>query len=207
MYEYFIFILRRSCVYARASNPDTCTHGLINYIDTIAKCRHLNNWPVKGICGMRLSEFMDWIYYQSCWYFRPSFVNYCPSPSLWFNSPSPYTYTVCKVWGSEPQTNKHLPRRKVPLQVIFFRWRHFAKPSMSLNFLRMYAWKKLDIIIILIVIHTSSLKYSWGLACPWPWLLTLMWQKWSSLNSATQIITKFWSKCLFKRYYDEKIKG
>jgi hypothetical protein len=24
-------------------------------------------------------ECIDWRYSQSCWYFRPSFVNYCPS--------------------------------------------------------------------------------------------------------------------------------
>ncbi len=50
-------------------------HGLINYINTIAKCRHLKNW----LCGRCLSEFIDWRYSQSCWYFRPSFVNCCPS--------------------------------------------------------------------------------------------------------------------------------
>ena len=26
-------------------------HGLTNYIDTKAKCHHLKNWPVKGLCG------------------------------------------------------------------------------------------------------------------------------------------------------------
>jgi hypothetical protein len=26
-------------------------HGLINYIDTQAKCRRNKNWPVKGLCG------------------------------------------------------------------------------------------------------------------------------------------------------------
>ncbi len=26
-------------------------HGLINYIDTKAKCCNLKNWPVKGLCG------------------------------------------------------------------------------------------------------------------------------------------------------------
>ncbi len=29
----------------------TCYHRLINYIDTKAKCCHLKNWPVKGLCG------------------------------------------------------------------------------------------------------------------------------------------------------------
>ncbi len=31
--------------------------GLINYKDTITKCCHVKNWPVKGGC---LLEFMDW---------------------------------------------------------------------------------------------------------------------------------------------------
>jgi len=61
--------------------------GLINYIDTKAKCRHLKNWPVKGLCGRCLSEFIDRRYSQSCWYLRPSFVNCCcPSP---LNHPFP----------------------------------------------------------------------------------------------------------------------
>jgi hypothetical protein len=49
-------------------------------------------------------EFIDWRYSQSCWYFRPSFVNYCPSNIL-FGSPLPplplpnvqVQYTDC-VW-------------------------------------------------------------------------------------------------------------
>ncbi len=92
-------------------------HGLINLIDTKAKCRHL------------------WRYSQSCWYFRPSFVNCCPSPLLCgSNHPclNKYLYTVYTriqcVRGSWHQTDKHLPQ--------IFRWRHFALPSMSLIFLR-----------------------------------------------------------------------
>ncbi len=69
-------------------------------------------------------------------------------PSLWLNSPPPplpcvnkytacYTYTVCKggygVLGL--RTDKHLPRS--PLTGQFFRWRHFALPSMNLIFLRL----------------------------------------------------------------------
>jgi hypothetical protein len=30
-------------------------HGLINYIDSNAKCRHLKNLPLKGLCDMCLS--------------------------------------------------------------------------------------------------------------------------------------------------------
>jgi hypothetical protein len=33
-------------------------------------------------------EFIDWRYSQSCWNFRPSFVNYCPS-NLLSGSPPP----------------------------------------------------------------------------------------------------------------------
>jgi hypothetical protein len=37
---------------------------------------------------MCLLEIIDWRYSQSCWYFRPSFVNYCPSGVL-SDSPLP----------------------------------------------------------------------------------------------------------------------
>ncbi len=47
-------------------------HGLINYIDTKAKCHHLKNKSVEGLCGRCLSEFIDWRYSQSCWYFLPT---------------------------------------------------------------------------------------------------------------------------------------
>ncbi len=49
-----------------------------NYKDNKTKCRHLKNWPVKGLCGRCLLEFIG---SQPC-YFRPSFVNYCPSNLL-----------------------------------------------------------------------------------------------------------------------------
>ncbi len=52
-----------------------------------------------------LKEFIDWRYSQSCWYFRTSFVNYCPSNLLSCSPPPPpppkvkvqYIQTVC-VW-------------------------------------------------------------------------------------------------------------
>ncbi len=56
--------------------------AIVNYIDTKAKCRHLKKMTCKRLCGKCLSEFIDWRYSQSCWYFhcfRPSFVNCCPS--------------------------------------------------------------------------------------------------------------------------------
>ncbi len=56
--------------------------GLINYIDTKANWCHPKNWAVKGLWCRCLSEFMDWRYSQSRWYFRPSFVNCCLSNLL-----------------------------------------------------------------------------------------------------------------------------
>ncbi len=69
------------------------------------------------------------------------------APSLWFNSPplpgvnkyTKYTYIVCKGEGYEVLGLRQINNcRKVHLQVNFFRWRHFALPSMSLLFLRPY---------------------------------------------------------------------
>ncbi len=122
-----------------------------NNIDTKAKCRHLKNLPVKRLCGRCLSEFVVWRYSQSYWYFRPSFVNCCPSNILSVSTLPPYplpcvnkytvyTYTMCVgggVWGygvlglSQVNTS-----RNSPFTSQFFRWRHFALPSMSLIFLR-----------------------------------------------------------------------
>ncbi len=60
----------------------------------------------RGLCGRCLSEFIDWRYIQSSWYFRPSFVNCCPSnvlcgstltplpPLLCVNKYTVFTYTV-----------------------------------------------------------------------------------------------------------------
>jgi hypothetical protein len=95
-----------------------------NFIQTFFIC--------KGILRQVLSEFIDCRYSQSCWYFRPGFVNCCPSPLLSCSTLHPpipcvnkyivYTYTVYKgegVWGSGPQTDKHLPQS--PSKVTFFR--------------------------------------------------------------------------------------
>ncbi len=76
-------------------------HGLINFIDTKASSK--NN--MQGLCGRCLSEFLDWRYSQSCWYFRLIFVNCCPSNLLSGSPPPPllmwisifYTRTVCSV--------------------------------------------------------------------------------------------------------------
>ncbi len=74
----------------------------------------------------RLSEFIDWRYSLSSWYFRPSFVNCCPSnllvqtpppPLPYFNNYTVKTYTVCFGGGGGlRQINTCL---KVPLQFNF----------------------------------------------------------------------------------------
>jgi hypothetical protein len=57
-------------------------HGQINHIDTEPKCRQLTKLPCKKPYGRCLLEFADWRYSQSCWYFRPNFVNCWPSNLL-----------------------------------------------------------------------------------------------------------------------------
>ncbi len=50
-------------------------HGLIKYKDAKTKCRHLKK---KLTCKGILRQ----VYSQLCWYYRPSFVNCCPSNLL-----------------------------------------------------------------------------------------------------------------------------
>jgi hypothetical protein len=110
--------------------------GLLNFIDTKAKCGHKKkNLPGKRLWGRCLSGFVDERYCQSYWYFRPSFMNCCPSnlsPPPLLNKYTVYMYTLCKVGGmgflgSWRHTDKH--RRKFPLQVNFFRCRYFTLSS------------------------------------------------------------------------------
>ena len=97
---YPLIIYIHEAVFIAAAQPQSCGdetpvrvwlggHGLINNIDTKAKCCHLKKFYLqKGLCGRCLSEFIDWIYSQSCWYFRlcPSNLlsgsNLPPPPSL-----------------------------------------------------------------------------------------------------------------------------
>ncbi len=101
-------------------------HGLINYIETKAKCRHPKNWHVKGLCGSCLSEFIDGdtVSQSLCEYVYSIHV---------------YTNTLCKGGSDAPGLRQINSCRKVPLQVNLFRWRPFAVPSMSLIFLRSYS--------------------------------------------------------------------
>ncbi len=107
---------------------------------------NLKNWPWKGLCGRCLSEIIDWRYSQSCWYFRPSFVNcgLCLWPPLTFSLGSNLPPPPCPfhVWISILFARIQYVRggglygvldlsqintcRKVHLLVNFLRWRHFA---------------------------------------------------------------------------------
>jgi hypothetical protein len=64
------------------SRPLGRPQGLINYEDTKTKCRLY--W-----C---LIEFIDWRYSQSCWNFRPCFVNYSPSNLLSGSPSNPFSW-------------------------------------------------------------------------------------------------------------------
>ncbi len=103
-----------------------------------------------GLCGRCLSEFKDWRYIQSCWYFRPRFMNCCLSLLLSGSTLPPplfpvwlsilYTSIQCvkgKVCGSGPQTDKYLPQSPFTGKK-FVRRRHFALLYMSLIFLRIF---------------------------------------------------------------------
>ncbi len=119
----------------RRSRDESHDHWLINYIDTKAKCRQLKIWPANGLCGRCLSQFRDWRmrYKQSGLYFRPSFVNCCPSPllsgsTLPLHLPCMKKYTVCthkqcvrdEVGGYGVLGLRQInTSRKVPLQVTF----------------------------------------------------------------------------------------
>ncbi len=88
------------CECTQFRTPPPPPHGLINYKDTKTKCRLY--W-----C---LIEFIVWRNSESCWYFRPSFVNYCPANLLSGSPPPPIplsqsqstiycTQTVCGFEG------------------------------------------------------------------------------------------------------------
>jgi len=119
-------------------------HRNIRLMEGNEKCRHQNNWPVKELCGICVSEFIANIFstLSHVGIFNPALgsVLSCVAPipfSLVQLSPLPcvnkyiecllYTYTVCKGEGVgflSLQTDKHLPQS--PFKGNFFRWRHFA---------------------------------------------------------------------------------
>jgi hypothetical protein len=109
-------------------SPLSPNHGLTNYIETNAKCRHLKKLSCKGI----LRQVFIRVYSQSCWYFRPSFVNCCPT-NLSGSSLTPPLFPVWKsiqytciqclkgIWGHRrgEGLRKINTCRKVSLQVNF----------------------------------------------------------------------------------------
>ncbi len=107
------------------------------------------------------------------WYFRPSFVNCCPSPLLSGSTfpPAPFpvwisilyvqctTYTVRKGGGGYgfPGLRQKNTCRKVSLQVNFFRWQKiFALPSMSLIFLCVLLTP-----LTVMMLHIFSVRWQW----------------------------------------------
>ncbi len=129
-------------------------HGLTNYTDAKANCRHLKILTCREVF---IRVYRLELYSQSCRYCRPScsFVNCCSS-NLLFCSTLPPPPSLCKsdttlkqcvMWGGGyrvlvlRQINTCC---KVPLQVNFFRWRHFALPSMSLIY-GGNVWQKINL--------------------------------------------------------------
>jgi hypothetical protein len=121
-------------------------HGLINYIDTEAKCCHLKNWPEKGLCGRCLQSL--WRYSQSCWYFRPSFVKCRPTNFLCGSTLPPPPFPVSKYsiyrqcvaekgWGMLSPVGDHILQEINILSLTRFRTCKIAKPPQT----KIYEWK------------------------------------------------------------------
>jgi hypothetical protein len=64
----------------------------INYKGTKAKCRHLKKLTCKGTVRLVFIRVYRLEISQSSWYFRPSFVNLCPSNLLVHLPPPPLPY-------------------------------------------------------------------------------------------------------------------
>ncbi len=69
----------------RGGGRECRNHVLLNYIDTKAKCRHLKNWPVKGLFYQSLMT-RDTISHDGI--LDPALCELLPlSPFLWFKPP------------------------------------------------------------------------------------------------------------------------
>ncbi len=103
-------------------------HGLINYIDTKAKWLHIK----KLSCNGTLLQVFIRVYrleIQSVMLvFSTQLVNFCPLPSLWFNSPPfpvwisilyMYTYRACKGAGLSWASERSTPAAKYLYRSIF----------------------------------------------------------------------------------------
>ncbi len=106
-------------------------HGIINYIDTKAKCRHLKQFTCKGTLrqGRCFSEFLDCRYNGHVGFYLVQL-----SPLLvWISILYTHKQCVGVVWSFGPRTDKHLPQS--PLKGQFFMWQHCL---LCLIFLRHY---------------------------------------------------------------------
>ncbi len=106
--------------------------------------KYLKKSHVKGLFGRYLSEFIDWRYSQSRWYFRLSFVNWAPqtvslvqpSPPLFLCHWIPYSAGVSDHPQTKPGGGGGPPTEKKPAAKSLYRsiflWRHFALLSIQL---------------------------------------------------------------------------
>ncbi len=99
-------------------------HGLVNYIDTKAKCRHLKNWPVKGLCGRCSSEFIGFV---NCFPSNLLFGSTLPPPHPCVNKYNVYSCTECKGEGGYGVLGLRQINtcRKVPFTDQFFKMTTF----------------------------------------------------------------------------------
>ncbi len=93
----------------------------------------------QGLCGRCLSECIDWRYSQSCWYFRPSFENCCPSILLSGSTLLPFHPSLCQstvytdsVWlggdGVLSPVGDHILQEFNTLYLTRFRANKIARP-------------------------------------------------------------------------------
>jgi hypothetical protein len=92
-----------SFVAIRMSNPShesppiwihSSEHGLINYIDSNAKCRHLYKFTCKGTSRQVFIRVYRLEIQSVMLVFRPSFLNCCPSNLLSGSPPPPPSFPL-----------------------------------------------------------------------------------------------------------------
>jgi hypothetical protein len=91
-------------------------HGLINYIDTKAKCRHLKRFTSKGVFLFEAQNAVP----------PPP-----PPPTHCIRVYTDTVYLITQGRGGEFISNRYLPQS--PFTGQFFRWRHFALVSIWLR--------------------------------------------------------------------------